>query len=58
MIKSFFVKLGNMLIAVLKALAWLVLHVLILILSVLKLFLILLSLVSRLVFGFMRGCTL
>lgn len=53
----FLAGLGNVLAAILKAIAWLILNALQLVLNVAKVFLLLLGLVGRLVLAFVRAGT-
>lgn len=57
MMKRFFTGLGSVLLAIFKALVWLVLHILQLLLEVAKLFLLLFGLVARLFLAFVRAGT-
>lgn len=54
----FLAGLGNVLVAILKAIAWLILNALQLVLNVAKVFLLLLGLVGRLFLAFVRAGTL
>lgn len=53
----FLAGLGNILVAILKAIAWLILNALQLVLNVAKVFLLLLGLVGRLFLAFVRAGT-
>ena len=53
----FLAGLGNVLVAILKAIAWLILNALHLVLNVAKVFLLLLGLVGRLFLAFVRAGT-
>ncbi|MFQ7660954.1 MAG: hypothetical protein ACLRLS_10825 [Roseburia intestinalis] len=53
----FLAGLGNVLVAILKAIAWLILNALQLVLNVAKVFLLLLGLVGRLFLAFVRAGT-
>ena len=53
----FLAGLGNVLVAILKAIAWLILNALQLVLNVAKVFLLLLGLVDRLFLAFVRAGT-
>ena len=53
----FLAGLGNVLVAILKAIAWLILNALQLVLNVSKVFLLLLGLVGRLFLAFVRAGT-
>ena len=57
MVGRFLAGLGNVLVAILKAIAWLVLNALQLVLNVAKVFLLLLGLVGRVFFAFVRAGT-
>lgn len=57
MVGRFFVGLGSVLVAILKAIAWLVLNALQLVLNVAKVFLLLLGLVGRVFLAFVRAGT-
>jgi len=57
MVGRFFAGLGNVLVAILKAIAWLMLNVLQLVLNVAKVFLLLLGLVGRVFLAFVRAGT-
>ncbi len=57
MIGRFFAGLGSILVAILKAIAWLVLNALQLVLNVAKVFLLLLGLVGRVFLAFVRAGT-
>ncbi|MBO5424503.1 MAG: hypothetical protein J6A25_03235 [Lachnospiraceae bacterium] len=57
MIGRFFAGLGNILVAILKAMAWLVLNALQLVLNVAKVFLLLLGLVGRIFLAFVNAGT-
>lgn len=57
MVGRFLVGLGNVLVAILKAIAWLVLNALQLVLNVAKVFLLLLGLVGRVFLAFVRAGT-
>ena len=57
MIGRFLAGLGNILVAILKAIAWLVLNALQLVLNVAKVFLLLLGLVGRVFLAFVRAGT-
>ncbi len=53
----FLAEFGNVLVAILKAIAWLILNALQLVLNVAKVFLLLLGLVGRLFLAFVRAGT-
>lgn len=53
----FLAGLGNVLVAILKAIAWLILNALQLVLNVAKVFLLLLGLIGRLFLAFVRAGT-
>lgn len=55
MVGRFFVGLGSVLVAILKAIAWLVLNALQLVLNMAKVFLLLLGLVGRVFLAFVRA---
>jgi hypothetical protein len=57
MVGRFLAGLGNILVAILKAIAWLVLNALQLVLNVAKVFLLLLGLVGRVFLAFVRAGT-
>jgi len=57
MVGRFFVGLGSVLVAILKAIAWLVLNALQLVLNMAKVFLLLLGLVGRVFLAFVRAGT-
>ena len=57
MIGRFFAGLGSVLVVILKAIAWLVLNVLQLVLNMAKVFLLLLGLVGRVFLAFVRAGT-
>lgn len=57
MVGRFLAGLGNVLVTILKAIAWLVLNVLQLVLNVAKVFLLLLGLVGRVFLAFVRAGT-
>ena len=57
MVGRFFAGLGNVLVAILKAIAWLMLNALQLVLNVAKVFLLLLGLVGRVFLAFVRAGT-
>ena len=57
MIGRFFAGLGSILVAILKAIAWLVLNALQLVLNVAKVFLLLIGLVGRVFLAFVRAGT-
>lgn len=57
MVGRFFAGLGSVLVAILKAIAWLVLNVLQLVLNMAKVFLLLLGLVGRVFLAFVRAGT-
>lgn len=57
MVGRFFSGLGNVLVAILKAIAWLMLNALQLVLNVAKVFLLLLGLVGRVFLAFVRAGT-
>ena len=57
MIGRFFAGLGSILVAILKAIEWLVLNALQLVLNVAKVFLLLLGLVGRVFLAFVRAGT-
>lgn len=57
MVGRFLGGLGNVLVAILKAIAWLVLNALQLVLNVAKVFLLLLGLVGRVFLAFVRAGT-
>lgn len=57
MVGRFFAGLGSVLVAILKAIAWLVLNALQLVLNVAKVFLLLLGLVGRVFLVFVRAGT-
>ncbi len=57
MVGRFLAGLGNVLVAILKAIAWLVLNALQLVLNVAKVFLLLLGLVGRVFLAFVRAGT-
>jgi len=57
MVGRFFAGLGNVLVVILKAIAWLMLNVLQLVLNVAKVFLLLLGLVGRVFLAFVRAGT-
>ncbi len=55
--KRIFSGIGGIFLAVLKAIAWLIVHVLYLILEVAKLFLLLFGLIGRVFLAFVRAAT-
>ena len=57
MVGRFLAGLGNVLVAILKAIAWLVLNALQLVLNMAKVFLLLLGLVGRVFLAFVRAGT-
>lgn len=57
MVGRFLAGLGNVLVAILKAIAWLMLNALQLVLNVAKVFLLLLGLVGRVFLAFVRAGT-
>lgn len=57
MVGRFFAGLGNVLVAILKSIVWLVLNALQLVLNVAKVFLLLLGLVGRVFLAFVRAGT-
>ena len=57
MVGRFFAGLGNILVTILKAIAWLILNALQLVLNVAKVFLLLLGLVGRLFLAFVKAGT-
>lgn len=57
MVGRFFAGLGTVLLAILKAIAWLLIHALQLVLNVAKVFLLLLGLVGRVFLAFVRAGT-
>ncbi len=57
MVGRFFAGLGSILVAILKAIAWLVLNALQLVLNMAKVFLLLLGLVGRVFLAFVRAGT-
>ena len=57
MVGRFFAGLGNILVKILKAIAWILLHALQLVLNVAKIFLLLLGLVGRVFLAFVRAGT-
>lgn len=57
MVGRFFAGLGNVLVSILKAIAWLMLNALQLVLNVAKVFLLLLGLVGRVFLAFVRAGT-
>ena len=57
MVGRFFAGLGNVLVAILKAITWLMLNALQLVLNVAKVFLLLLGLVGRVFLAFVRAGT-
>ena len=57
MVGRFLARLGNVLVAILKAIAWLVLNALQLVLNLAKVFLLLLGLVGRVFLAFVRAGT-
>ncbi|MBQ9934611.1 MAG: hypothetical protein IJO70_02080 [Lachnospiraceae bacterium] len=57
MVGRFFAGLGSVLVAILKAIAWLVLNALQLVLNMAKVFLLLLGLVGRVFLAFVRAGT-
>lgn len=57
MVGRFFVGLGSVLVAILKAIIWLVLNALQLVLNMAKVFLLLLGLVGRVFLAFVRAGT-
>lgn len=57
MVGRFLAGLGNVLVAILKAIAWLVLNALQLVLNVAKVFLLLLGLVGRVFLAFVKAGT-
>ena len=57
MVGRFLAGLGNVVVAILKAIAWLVLNALQLVLNVAKVFLLLLGLVGRVFLAFVRAGT-
>ncbi len=57
MVGRFFAGLGNVLVTILKAIAWLMLNALQLVLNVAKVFLLLLGLVGRVFLAFVRAGT-
>ncbi|WP_173664521.1 hypothetical protein [Roseburia sp. 831b] len=57
MVGRFFAGLGNILVTILKAIAWILLHVLQLVLNVTKIFLLLFGLVGRVFLAFVRAGT-
>ncbi len=57
MVGRFLAGLGNILVAILKAIAWLVLNALQLVLNVAKVFLLLLGLIGRVFLAFVRAGT-
>ncbi|MBQ8232063.1 MAG: hypothetical protein IJZ34_09105 [Lachnospiraceae bacterium] len=57
MVGRFFTGLGNVLVAILKAIAWLTLNALQLVLNVAKVFLLLLGLAGRVFLAFVRAGT-
>ena len=57
MVGRFFAGLGNILVTILKAIAWILLHALQLVLNVAKVFPLLLGLVGRVFLAFVRAGT-
>ena len=57
MVGRFFAGLGNILVTILKAIAWILLHALQFVLNVAKVFLLLLGLVGRVFLAFVRAGT-
>ena len=57
MVGRFFAGLGNILVTILKAIAWILLHALQLVLNVTKIFLLLFGLVGRVFLAFVRAGT-
>lgn len=57
MVRRFFAGAGRVLVAILKGIAWLVLHALYLVLELAKLFLLLFGLVGRVFLAFVRAGT-
>ena len=57
MVGRFFAGLGSVLVAILKAIAWLVLNALQLVLNMAKVFLLLLGLIGRVFLAFVRAGT-
>lgn len=57
MIKKFFAGLGTTIITILKAIAWLIIHALYLVLELAKLFLLLFGLIGRIFLAFVRAGT-
>ena len=57
MVGRFFAGLGNILVTILKAIAWILLHALQLVLNVAKVFLLQLGLVGRVFLAFVRAGT-
>ena len=57
MVGRFFAGLGNILVTILKAIAWILLHALQLVLNMAKIFLLLLGLVGRVFLAFVRAGT-